>query len=303
VKLLVGIDAGASHTEAVVARDVERVLARWQGGPGALRPGEESEVASLHARAVEGVVRQAGLSEPPSAVVVGAAGAGREEVRLTVEKLLDRALGKATRVRVTTDGEIALEAAFPGAPGIVVSAGSGSIAYARAPSGQLERVGGLGWRIGDEGSGYALGRAALNAIGLAADGRGAETELTDPILAAIGAGSLDQLVRWSLSASPGEIIALAQIVIDVADQGDAIAVGLSDQTAVDLAKHVETLLPSLGEVEPVRVALNGGLLRKGSPVRDSLTTILRESLAVEVLEDEVDPPLGALRLAARMTDT
>jgi len=296
--VLVGVDAGASHTEAVVGRDVTHVIARWRGGPGAIRPGNEAPAAAVLADAVRGVLEEAGMPDSPSHVVIGAAGAGREDSRRLVEELLTTSLKSAARVRVTTDGEIALAAAFPNGAGIVLAAGSGSIAYARDASGRMFKAGGLGWRIGDEGSGYALARGALNAVGRAADGRGETTLLSDRIMAAIGVASLEQLVRWSLSSTPQDVIALARVVTETAEAGDATATVLVDQAATDLARHVEALVPKLGEPRPVRVALNGGLLAPDSPVRRSLLSILRQSHSVKVMEDPVDPPVGALRLAA-----
>ena len=297
--LLVGIDAGASHTEAVAGRSPEDVLARWRGAPGAVRPGEETQAGAIFVEAVRGVIEQAGLSEPASSIVVGAAGTGREESRLLVEQFLGESLGGVTEVRVTTDGEIALEAAFPDGPGIVVTAGSGSIAYARDGQGQLFKVGGLGWRIGDEGSGYALGRAALQALGQAAEGRGEATELSDRLFAAVDIQTLDQLVKWSLAATPREIASLAREVILAADEGDEVAIELVDEAAVELALHIEALLPSLTEVRPIRVAFNGGILSPTSAVRESLTAILEETQPeLVIVHEPVDPPVGALRLAA-----
>jgi N-acetylglucosamine kinase-like BadF-type ATPase len=207
-------------------------------------------------------------------------------------------LQETSRVRVTTDGEIALEAAFPDGPGIVVTSGSGSIAYARDARGQLSRTGGLGWRIGDEGSGYALGRAALQAVGQAAEGRGKMTALTDRLFPATGVASLDQLVKWSLSAAPRDVASLAREVISAADAGDEVAIELVDEAAVELALHVEALLPRLIEVRPLRVAFNGGILSSTSAVRRSLTAILEETQPeLEIVEAPVDPPVGALRLA------
>ena len=84
-------------------------------------------------------------------------------------------------MRVTTDIEIALTAAFGDGPGIVVVAGTGSVVLGRDPEGRMLRRGGYGWQMGDEGSGYAIGRAALGAVSRAHDGRSPETAIT-PVL-------------------------------------------------------------------------------------------------------------------------
>jgi N-acetylglucosamine kinase-like BadF-type ATPase len=296
MRAVVGVDAGASHTEAVADVDGARAGSRWRGGPGAIQPGREAAAVTRWVEAVTGILPD-GVG--PTAVAVGAAGAGPDEVRRTAERLLAQAFGEATLVRVTTDGEIALEAAFPeGRPGIVVTAGSGSNAFARDAHGAVRRVGGLGRQFGDEGSGYALGRDAIAAVGRALDGRGPRTELTTRLTEAAAIGRPEELVPWARGTTPRAIAALARVVAETAETGDAIAAGLVADAAADLAAHVGALLPQLRAVSPVPVALNGGLLQPGSAVRTALLGLLRQRHApVEVVEALVDPPLGALRLA------
>ena len=106
--------------------------------------------------------------------MVGAAGAGREPEREELRKAL-RGENLAPTVVVTTDIEIALAAAFTDGPGIVVSAGTGSVAVGRDQAGKRHRIGGYGWQMGDEGSGYAIGRAALGAVSRAVDARSPKT--------------------------------------------------------------------------------------------------------------------------------
>ena len=299
--LLVGIDGGASHTEAVTGPRPERVLARWRGGPGAVQPGAEVAAARQTAAAARAVVEQAGHAEPPQAVVAGLAGAGHEEVQAEIRDLVAKELGAQTAVRITTDGVIALEAAFAERPGIVVCAGSGAIAYARDARGSVWRAGGHGWRTGDEGSGYALARAALSAVGKALDGRGPETTLVVRLNRAVGLESANDLVGWSRSASPQEIAALAHEVVHAALDADKVATTLVTQAAHDLADHVKALLPRLTSDQPT-VALAGGLLNEGSLVRDTLIEVLESAHPDLVISPQpVDPAVGALQLAARLT--
>jgi N-acetylglucosamine kinase-like BadF-type ATPase len=234
------------------------------------------------------------------AVAVGAAGTGREATRLDVERRLAEVLDGQPRVRVTTDGVIAMEAAFPGGrPGIVVMAGSGSIAYAREEhGGRLRRAGGLGWRMGDEGSGYWLAREALAAIGRARDGRADPTGLSDRLMSAADCASLDELVRWSVAASPTEVAALAAPILDAATAREPLALRLVEGAARELTALVGALRPRGRSME---VALGGGLLSAESPVRDTLVRILSDSEpTLTVREEPVDPPIGALGLACRL---
>ena len=175
---------------------------------------------------------------------VGAAGAGREPEREELRRAL-RAENLAPKVVVATDIEIALAAAFDEGPGIVVSAGTGSVAVGRDRSGKQHRIGGYGWQMGDEGSGYAIGRAALGAVSRAVDGRSPRTALSDRVLAASHSENFDALVRWAAGASPAEVAALAPHVLDVAAHGDPLAQGIADYAARELTQLAICLLPMM----------------------------------------------------------
>jgi N-acetylglucosamine kinase-like BadF-type ATPase len=301
VIVLVGVDAGSSHTEALVADETVRSLARRRGHGAAVQPGQEQRAAAAVAEVVRDALAAAGVGLRADAVVIGAAGAGREAERSTLETALRAALGFPTKLRVTTDAAIALEAALRGRPGILLNAGSGSIAYARDASGLVWRAGGLGWQFGDDGSAYALVRAALGVVGRAADGRGPRTALSQRLAEAVGATTLDDMIRWTQTANRAAIAALAPHVCDAAAAGDVPAQRLLEQAAADLADHLAALLHRFPNTHQIPVALCGGLLSPASPVRALLADIARERMpSLTILEQRVDPPLGALALAVEL---
>lgn len=296
MSVLAGADAGGTGTRAAIG-DGLVVRAVAQGPGGAVRPGRVLAAAG----AIAGVVRQALMAAGEAeadALVVGAAGAGREPERGELEHAL-RAERLARRVRVTTDVALALEGAFGEGPGIVVSAGTGSIAVARLPGGETRRTGGYGWQMGDEGSGYAIGRAALAAVSRALDGRGAPTPLLDLVLQRARCRDAEGLVRWAGSAGPAEVAGLAPVVFRAADHGDPTAQGIADFAARELAQMVGALRQHFAEAPPVPVALAGGLLATGGALRERLVSRL-EGTGVSVAPEPPDPLLGALALAARL---
>lgn len=297
MSIFVGVDAGASRSTAFVADGALKVLGRASGAPGALRPGAVGESSE----AILDTVRRAlaeGSADRARALVVGAAGAGREPERSDLERAL-AAAGIAETVRVTTDIEIALVAGLGREPGILLLAGTGSGACARLPGGEIRRTGGHGWQFGDEGSGYWLARAGLSAVVRASDGRGPPTALTAALAQVAGVEGEAVLLSWARSAPRGVVADLARVVQEVAARGDDIARGLVQEAARDLASHVGALLPHFPEDAPVAVALAGGLLRPDSPVRTAATNLLRRELPrVRTLEGLVEPPRGALQLAA-----
>lgn len=297
VRLLIGVDAGASHTEALVCTESLEPLARATGAPGAVRAGQEPRAARAVADTVHAALARVSVEAPVAAVIVGAAGAAAEGSRAALEGALERALGVRATLRVTTDAAIALEAAFPGAPGILLSAGTGSIAFARDRKGDVVRVGGHGWRVGDEGSAYWIAREGLSAAVRGADGRAPVTDLGARLTAASGHAPLDALVAWSVTAEPRAIAALASVVEEAARAGDAAALAVVRRAADELAAHVAALLPPFADEPTVGLALTGGVLQPGTLVREALQTLLQEGHPrARVVKDEIDPPLGAVRL-------
>jgi N-acetylglucosamine kinase-like BadF-type ATPase len=292
--VLVGADVGGSSTRVVVS-DGSRVLGTAEGPGAALRPERVLASAATIADVVRRALANAGRLRA-DAIVIGAAGGGREAEREELRQAL-RVESLTEKLRVTTDIEIALEAAFGSGPGIVLTAGTGSIGVARDPAGVIHRSGGYGWQMGDEGSGYSIGRSALGAVGRAADGRSPATALTEAILSATRAGQLEGLIRWSARAGPAEVAALAPVVLDVAATGDLTARGILDYAARELSQLVFHLLPHFPGDIPVTVACNGGLISPGRPLFAVLKAKVEEQPRLAMREQPVDPVEGAIAMA------
>lgn len=300
---LAGADVGGSRIRIVVARD-DREITRCETPRAApnLSPRTATLLASEIAIVLHQAAREAGADRIDH-LVVGAAGVGREAERDALQREL---LGweTARHVQVTTDLEIALVAGFGlRDPGMLLVTGTGSSAVARVggetegSSPRLERVGGLGWRVGDEGGGYAIGCAALQAVVLWVDGRGPDTRLRDGIAERLGVRDRD-LVRWAGSARVQEVAALAPVVLALADQ-DAVAGSITARAAEDLASLVRALAERVGTGLPL--ALAGGLLHADSPLRRGLTEELARTLPALRIVRTVDPLVGALRMADTTT--
>lgn len=296
-RILIGADVGGTKT-AVAVSDGENIVGRAEGVGGAVRPGRALASAGVIAEVVRQALAAAGRLTG-DLLLVGAAGAGREQEREELRKAL-RSENIAGKVAVVTDIEIALAAAFADGPGIVVSAGTGSVAVGRDREGHRHRIGGYGWQMGDEGSGYAIGRAALGAVSRAVDGRSPRTALSDRILAATRSPDFDSLVRWAAGASPAEVAALAPHVLEIAEHGDTLAKGIADYAARELSQLAICLLPRMDLDGRVGVAITGGLLSVDGPLRRSVLAILGEEQELEPLEKPIEAVVGALRLAQQI---
>jgi N-acetylglucosamine kinase-like BadF-type ATPase len=301
MSILIGIDVGASHTEAALADESLQPCVRVTGPGAALAADSLRSSAKLVGDLVYQLLQRHGATLP-DAVVVGAAGAGRQDIRTEFSALLAAELGRELALEITTDGMIALHDGFGHGPGIVICAGSGSIAYARDPAGRIWRVGGLGWQYGDQGSGYALGRAALDAVTQAANGCGPSTVLTDSVDLTAGSDSAAALNQSGRSPDRAAVTGIAHTVCEAARAGDAVANALVQAAAAELARHIEALVDRFPEQHrPAGLAFSGRLLSCDSPVRHELLAVVRERItAVRCAEGEVDPARGAVALAAEL---
>ena len=294
--IFVGVDVGGTKTSAVVGTATE-VLSRANGAGAAVRPGRALASAQTIAEVARKALAASGQLSA-KAMVIGAAGAGRAPEReelvraLAAEKIADM-------VKVTTDIELALVAAFGKDPGIVLSAGTGSIALARDAQGETHRAGGYGWQMGDEGSGYGIGRAALGAVSRAHDGRGPETKLTLRVMAAAKARTFDELITWATVATPADVASLAPGVIDMATHGDSVAQGILEYAIRELVLLATALQPMVGKT-PAPVAMAGGILGDGGPLRTPVVAKLKESKTLSPREEGVEGALGALAMAREL---
>lgn len=301
--IVVGVDGGGSRTRAVVADEGGTELGRATGPGCAVRPGEAAASARVIVAAVREALVAAGLEDVvPQALCVGVAGVGREVERERLHGVLTESQ-VAEDVLVRPDAIVALDDAFGDGAGVLLIAGTGSVAYARGPTGTVARCGGWGPVIGDEGSGAWIGRRALSIVAAASDGREPETALVGAILTATELQGTGELIPWAASASPAELASLAPAVAQAADAGDLRANALLAMAVEELMLHVRTLGRQLfvDERAHIPVALSGGLLHRGSPLRRRLEHRIRTAVpGAAVRAEPVVPERGAIRNALRL---
>jgi N-acetylmuramic acid 6-phosphate etherase len=296
-RLFAGIDGGATRARAVVLDERGRTRARREGPAGIVNPDDVCAGADAAAALARAVLADAGADlaagARATALCCGLAGAGRAQEREAVRVALILA-GVADHVLVVGDAEAAMADAFGNAPGVLLIAGTGSIAWARSADGAVIRVGGWGHLLGDEGSGYAIGLAALRRVARAADGRAADTLLTDVLLGVTAARAPEDLVRFAAAAGKRGIAALAPEVLACADAGDAAAAAIRDEAVAALVRLATTAARRAGLQQPA-VALTGGLLDHHRPLRAPLIAALPAATAIS--DTPVDAARGAALLA------
>jgi glucosamine kinase len=302
-EIVVGVDAGGSKTRVIVATAEGETLAELTGAGAAMSPGNANDCAALIAALVSTALASAEMVDViPRAVYAGVAGTGREAEQIALQDALSR-LEIADEVVVETDASIALADAFGDRSGVLLIAGTGSIAYGRSPAGMLARCGGWGSVFGDEGSGSWIGRRALSVVAAAHDGREPETTLTGAILTAAQVNEVEQLIPWAIAADRESLGALAPSVLAMAMQDDVRANSIVDMAVEELVLHVRALARRLfmDDRAAFDLALAGGLLHKGSLLRKRLERRLRGAVpGATVHAGEVDGARGAVKLALRM---
>jgi glucosamine kinase len=302
-EIFIGVDGGGSRTRVLVGTAEGEVLASADGPKSAVTPGQADRSAEVIAELVMRALSDIALPGAvfPRVLYCGVAGAGREEERRALHAALD-AKELAEEVVIDSDGLIALYDALEDRAGILLVAGTGSIAYARSPAGEIVRCGGWGPVFGDEGSGGWIGRKALGIVTASSDGREPPTALLFPILAATQCEDIQDLVPWAAAADAKKFASLVPVVFSTAASGDPRANALLTLAAEELVLHVRALARQLftDERAAVTVALSGGLMDRSSPLRKRLEQRLKSAVpGAQIRSEEVLPARGALRAAAR----
>lgn len=294
----IGIDGGGTQTTALLIDEEGNELVRLDGEAGLVNVLEPEAGAVALADLASAALAKAKVDARASVLVCALAGAGREPERTRLEHGLS-AQGIAESVHVCSDFEAALQDAFGDGSGILVISGTGSSAWGRNEDGREARVGGWGHILGDEGSGYALGLAALRSCMRAFDGRGVDEQWIKLILAHTYVATPEALVRWAAGASKSDIAALAPIVFEAKEQRVNSAQAIMEDAAVELARHVGALYEKLKPwPSPPTVALTGGLIAPGRPLREeTIRQIERLGIKFPIFDRRIDAARGAAALA------
>ncbi len=302
--IVVGIDAGGTKTRIIVSTTKGKQLADVTGQGTVMTPGNADACADTLAAQIELALAAAEAQYKPKLIYAGVAGVGREAEQVALQiALSDKEL--AEEVIVDTDAAIALADAFGEKSGVILIAGTGSIAFGRSPAGVEVRCGGWGLAIGDEGSGAWIGRKALSCIAAAHDGREPTTALTGAILTATELNDSDELIPWAIAANKEALAALVPSVVAVAMQEDLRANAIVDIAVEELVLHVKALARRLfiDERASFELALTGGLMSKGSLIRKRLEKRLKLSVpGAEIKASEVIGARGAISLAIKIVN-
>ncbi len=291
----IGVDGGGSKTLAIVVDARGRERGRGLAGSanyasvGLARAVEQVHLAATRA------LQAAGCQHQPRGAWIGLAGMDR---RVDLESVYPHVRTLAEHVHLTNDAELPL-AALDQAIGVTLIAGTGSIALGRDMHGRTHRVGGWGHILGDEGSGYEIGRLALQAATRAADGRGPQTTLLPRILQHWELQRPEDLISAIYpERDTARIARVATCVFAAARDGDPVARTIVRHAAEELALAVLVVSNALDFPDGILpLALGGSLLVREAPFRAQILRRLRARRQLGQVVIVEEPALSAAQAA------
>jgi glucosamine kinase len=301
--LFIGLDLGGSGTRAALADADGNVLATGKGGTSGVAAGAAGR--RLLGRALDAALAPISARVGTTDCVVHAGIRGlsipgrHDSLLLELRQRLPTA-----DVHISNDALIALWGGLAGRAGVAVLAGTGSIALARSADGREGRAGGWGYLLGDEGSGYWLGKKAIAAYLHVLEGRrDSPGALANLVGETVGVRTVPEVIAWvNSSDNPvARLAGLAPLVALAASAGDAIATDMLSRAAVSLADLGVTAARQVWPATvPARlsVACCGGLWSAGTALQTPFTQALRAHLPDVVIAPPLLPTVGGAVLLA-----
>src|ERR1700674_2418231 len=299
-----GFDGGGTKTDCVLLDAKGAVIGEGRGGPAnPLRSGYDGAFSSLREAAAGAIaaakIRPADITH----VCAGLAGAGRRSVVRRIMVFLSQEF-PAALAQVATDYEVALEAAAGSGPGVVLVAGTGSVAYGRNAAGGTARAGGYGPWLGDEGSAFEIGRRAVSAVARSRDADAPVTVLAEMISAALDCPDWDDLMLRIMKNPDDVFPKLFPVVVAAANSEDNAAKEILFASAIGLGNLAMIVIRRLGmKGEQFPLVKCGGVFGHCQMLDSLLDSVLTSgALRAKILRLEISPAVGAARMAARLAE-
>lgn len=300
-KYILGLDGGGTKTDVLLVAEDGTALSQTFGGSTNMQVVGVQKAAETIFRLLKECCKKHGCSLADIySTVLGLAGAGRESDRAELLTQLQAIASTESlifhKIIIETDARIAVEAAFAGAAGIVLIAGTGSVALYRTDDNRMLRAGGWGKILGDEGSGYAIARNALSAVMLEYDGRGQQTSLTAKALDYFAVKTPEDLLT-KIYSDKVDIQGFTTEVLCAAEKGDQVAMGILENNANELVRLIQVLITKSKERKRYPVALMGGMLES----ENTYSKLVKEKLVqaipnVLIMKPKFPPVFGAVML-------
>jgi N-acetylglucosamine kinase-like BadF-type ATPase len=305
MKFIIGIDGGGTKTRCIAADIKGKPLYETKGGPSNyLVFGLDNVVETLFNLLKDCIKSLKCDFEDIAFIVLGTAGAGRKDDAEKLEKgfleYIIKQKEKINNFKVVSDARIALEGAFSGRPGSILISGTGSIMFGKDAKGEIHRVGGFGRFLGDEGSGYSIGKKGLAALSKFYDGRGEMTMLSELAVNQFGIDSGEKLIN-AVYKNNFDIASAAQQVIYAAEKDDKVCLNIVDQETEELISHISAMKKKLKQ-KIMEVSFTGSIITTDNFFSRLLNKKVKERFSdVNVIKPEHDAVMGAVIMAKNFT--
>lgn len=301
------MDGGGTKTHAVITDHFGNILAEHVAGPTNFQIIGVEKAAETIFSLIQLCCESVHCSpKDVASVVCGLTGAGRvgdqKRMKEGLQRYARRKKSKLNSIIIESDARIALEGAFKGEAGVILIAGTGSIAFGKDEKGKIHRVGGWGRILGDEGSGYYIGRLGLTAVTHHLDGRGEKTALTKMIAKNFMLSDQTAIIT-AVYKNGFDVASVAPLVFEAAQKKDRVCAMIVEQAVIELAEHVriaseKILSSSKAKVKSkVRLAFIGGLIAHQTLLSRLLRRYIQEEIPfVSLIEPMASPAYGAVVL-------
>ncbi len=304
-RFVMGVDGGGTKTEIVLIDSMGGVIGKIKVDSTNYQVvGEKVKINLI--QGFEKLMKKTNVTlNKVDHIFLGLAGAGRKSDREEIKQLFQDTPYKDL-ITVDSDAIVALAGAFGTAPGIIIIAGTGAICFGKNQQGKIARSGGWGYLLGDEGSGYFIGREAIIAALKDFDGRGEKTELRQVVTKQFNLDSIEKIIPliYKNKIDRIQIAGLAPLVFKTADKGDLIAEEIVKSAGKELGNLAKAVADRLGFTsDEVRVALIGSIFKEKEMLINHISKELYEiSWNVTVSEPMFQPSYGAALMALQKID-
>lgn len=295
-----GIDGGGSKSKAVLCDEELKILSSFQAGPSNFLKVGLSEATDQIINLISSAENYLNCSPDKVSIVLGTAGAGRKENVADFTDAL-KVAAKSTQILpknlfITGDINITLHGAFEGGEGLILIVGTGSIIYGKTKHDKEIRKGGFGRLIGDEGSGYSIGRKTINFLSKSFDGRIISTPFFEFLIDQLKIRDSSALIN-SVYKNNYEISQAAEFTIEAAEKGMGEAEQILSEESDELILLIGSSLNEFSS-KSINLCLSGGLIEHDNFYRRMLIEKIEKYFPqVKLSDPKHSPEFGAVLMA------
>lgn len=298
---IIGVDGGGTKTTAILANREGQIVAKKEVGPSNYQVAGKKKFKRLVLDIIDNLTGSSHIKKSEiSKISLGLAGVGRENEKKEVHGIL-RDIGFDSIVE--NDAVIALMGALGGKPGVVIIAGTGSIALGKNDKDEIARAGGWGYILGDEGSGFYIGKNALIYALKEYDGRGEKTILTEMINKKLKISNIEEVVPliYSGKLTKTEVAGLAKLVFEASRKKDKIANIILNEAGKELGLLAYAVIRKLEfKSKSIDMSLIGGIFKEKEHLLEPMRAVIPYN--INFIEPRFPPVVGAFLMGLEKID-